>query len=100
MKEALKRKLNSLYQEEEKSSVDRDLLNKLHELAAGDTLYERFTPEQRHTLNEFFKEVRNNLLEEVLEGKYGAQIIIDAFIVLAFETGYKLKEREVLAPSP
>lgn len=100
MKDGLRRKLNTLIQEEQKSAVDEELLNELYELAAGETLYERFTPEQRNTLNEFFKEVRNNLLEEVLRGKYGAQIIIDAFIVLAFETGYKYKERAVQPPSP
>jgi hypothetical protein len=100
MKEVWRQKLNTLIQEEEKSSVDQDLLNELYELAAGDTLYETFTPSLRNTLNEFFREVRNNLLEEVLRGNYGAQIIIDAFIVLTFETGYKFKEREIESPSP
>lgn len=92
MKEILRKKLNKLIQEEQKSGVDEELLNKLLNLASGDTLYERFTPTERNTLNEFFKEVRDCLLEEVLTGNYGPQIIIDAFIVLTFETGYKLKE--------
>jgi hypothetical protein len=94
VKEILRKKLNKLIQEEQKSGANEELLNKLLDLASGDTLYEKFTPIERNTLNEFFKEVRDCLLTEVLIGNYGSQIIIDAFIVLAFETGYKLKELE------
>jgi hypothetical protein len=97
---ALKEKLHKLIKEEQKSAVDPELLNKLHALAAEDPLYARFTPEERNTLNEFFREIRNYLLEEVLTGVYGAQVIIDAIIVLSFEVGYKLKESEVQPPSP
>jgi hypothetical protein len=101
MKEALKAKLAKLIQEEQKSAVDPEFLNKLHSLAAGDILYDRFTPAERNTLNDFFREVRNYLFEELLTGNYGAQIIIDAIIVLSFEVGYKLKERETQpAPPP
>jgi hypothetical protein len=100
MKEAVKAKLNKLIQEEQKSAVDQEFLNTLHELAAGSTLYDQFTAEERNTLNEFFREMRNYLFEELLTGVYGAQVIIDAIIVLTFEVGYKLKEREVILPSP
>jgi hypothetical protein len=94
MKEKLKNRLGQLIQEEQKSEVDQDLLNQLFELAAGDPLYEKFSPTQRNSLNEFFRQVRNYLFEELLSGKYGAQVVIDAVIVLAFEAGYRLKESE------
>lgn len=100
MKEALKDKLTKLIQEEQKSAVDQEFLNTLHDLAAGGTLYDQFTAEQRNTLNEFFREVRNYLFEELLTGTYGAQVIIDAIIVLSFEVGYKLRERGRLSEPP
>ena len=99
MREKLRKRLDELIQEEQKSEVDQELLSRLFELAAGDPLYDRFSPTQRNTLNEFFKQVRNYLLEEVLSGNYGAQVIIDAVIVLTFEVGYKLKESEVQPPT-
>lgn len=99
MRAALKRKLDSMIQEEQQSEVDQELLARLFELAAEDSLYEQFDPSQRNTLNEFFREVRNYLLEEVLSGKYGAQVVIDAVVVLAFETGYKLKGERDRPPS-
>jgi hypothetical protein len=95
MREKLRERLDQLIQEEQKSEVDQELLNNLFQMAAGDPLYDKFTPTQRNTLNEFFKQVRNYLLEEVLSGNYGAQVIIDAVIVLTFEVGYKLSESTV-----
>ena len=95
MRENLRKRLDQLIQEEQKSEVDQELLTQLFELASGDPLYDKFTPTQRNTLNEFFKQVRNYLLEEVLSGTYGAQVIIDAVIVLTFEVGYKLSESTV-----
>ena len=99
MRENLRKKLDSLIQEEQKSEVDQELLSKLFELAAGESLYEQFDPAQRNTLNEFFREVRNYLFGELLTGKYGAQVVIDAVIVLAFDTGYKLREELIAPPS-
>jgi len=97
MREKLRKKVESLIQEEQKSEVDQELLTKLFELAAGEPLYDQFSPSQRNTLNEFFRDVRDYLFQELLSGSYGAQTIIDAVIVLAFEAGYKLKESEVQA---
>lgn len=99
MREKLRQKLDSLIQEEKESEVDQELLTKLFELAAGDPLYDQFGPSERNTLNEFFTEVRNYLLQEVLSGKYGAQVVIDAVIVLAFDTGYKLRGEFGAPPS-
>ena len=100
MTDKLRKRLGQLIQEEQKSEVDQELLTQLFELASGDPLYDKFGPTQRNTLNEFFKQVRNYLFEEVLiGGNYGAQVIIDAVIVLSFEAGYKLKESEVQPPA-
>jgi len=98
MNKTVRQKLDSLIQEEQKSAIDPKFLNTLHELAAGKILYDQFNAAQRNTLNEFFREVRNYLFEELLTGAYGAQVIIDAIIVLSFEVGYKLKEVEVIPP--
>lgn len=99
MQHSLKDKLTKLIKEEQKSAVDPEFLNKLHGLAAGSPLIEKFTAGERNTLNEFFREVRNYLWEEILAGNYGAQVIVDAIIVLSFEVGYKLKEVEGVPPS-
>lgn len=93
----LRRKLDALIQDESKTEVDQKLLNSLQALAAGETLYEQFDPIQRNTLNEFFREVRDYLLEEVIKGIYGTQIVLDAVIVLAFETGYKARGGQLFA---
>jgi hypothetical protein len=97
MDEALKRKLTNLIQEEQKSEVDPQFLTRLHELASGPPLYEKFAATEMNALNQFFRELRNYLFEQVLAGDFGAQVIIDAVIVLSFEVGYKLREGE---PSP
>jgi hypothetical protein len=99
MKEKIKKRVEELIQEEQKSEVDQELLTRLFELASGDPLYGNFNPVERNTLNEFFREVRNYLFEELLVGKYGAQTIVDAIIVLAFEVGYKLKESQEEPPA-
>jgi len=90
MRNELRRRLDKLIEEERKSAIDDKLLAKLNNLASEDTLYESFSPIERNTLNEFFREVKDYLLEELLKGNYGAQIILDAVIVLCFETGFKL----------
>jgi hypothetical protein len=100
MKDELKRKMDELIKEEQKTAVDSEFLDKLNILAASEPLYTQFTPEERNTLNEFFREVRNYLFQELLSGVYGAQVIIDAIIVLCFEVGYKLKKSEVQPPPP
>lgn len=100
MDDKMRKKLDRLIQEEKKSAVDEELLRKLNDLAAQDTLYEQFTPIERNTLNEFFKEVKTYLFEELLRGSYGSQIIVDAIIVLCFETGYKLAEGKAISPLP
>lgn len=98
MHEKLRKKLAQMIEEEERTGVDRPLLDTLLELAAGETFYDRLGPVQRNTLNEFFRQVREYVLAEVLTGKYGTQIVLDAVIIICFETGYKLRERETLVP--
>lgn len=100
MHHLLKDKLTKLIQEEQKSAVDQDFLNTLHGLAAGDNLYDHFDAAQRNTLNRFFREVRNYMWEEILSGAYGSQVIVDAIIVLSFEVGYKLRQKETVPPPP
>jgi hypothetical protein len=98
MHKQLREKLESLIQEEQKTAFDPEFLDKLNSLAAGDPLYSQFSATERNTLNEFFREVRNYLFQELLSGVYGSQVLIDAIIVLSFEVGYKLAKGEIQSP--
>ena len=100
MDKKLRERLDSLLEEEKKSAVDQEFLAKLNDLAAQDTLYENFTPTERNTLNEFYRQVKDYLFKELMAGKYGAQIIVDAVIVLCFETGYKYGKGETEESPP
>ncbi len=89
MKKELHRRIQALIEEEQEYDVDQNLLDRLRELACLDPDYWDLTPEQRNTLNQFFKEVKDMMMAEMLSGHYGANILLDTVIVLCFEVGYK-----------
>lgn len=96
MKESLQRRILKRIESEQEHQVDMVLLNKLREIASRDTTYWDLTPEKGNTLNEFFREIKELMLNELLLGNYGSEVIIDTIIVLCFEVGYGLKEWETL----
>lgn len=100
MNKALQRRIGQLIEAEMEKDIDGELLNKLREFASQETDYWNLAPERRNTLNEFFKEVKELLFGELMAGRYGSQIILDAIIVLSFEVGYRLKEWEAQFPEP
>jgi hypothetical protein len=94
-------KLISLIEEEmAHPEVNQELLDQLRSLVAEGTpsLYQGMDVATRNTLNAFFSEIHDHIFNELVSGKYGARIVIDAAIVLAFETGYKIRERRDIVP--
>ena len=94
MNKALQSRLLEFVKEEE--HVDsNDVLNRLRDMAAGDTLYWQFDPAKRQAINDFINEVKSWMLKEMLTGNYGAEIVLDTILILCLEVGYKLKGLEV-----
>lgn len=100
MKEAIEKRIRKLVEEEMKQNVNMELLDKLRQLASEDTMYLDLDAPARNALNTFFKEVKDVVFNELVAGSYGAQIVIDAIIVLAFEVGYKLRREMPFPASP
>ena len=96
MRKAIERKLRELLEEEREKPIDIVLLDKLRLLASEKTDYFHLGPEQRNALNRFFLEVRDYGLQEIMAAQYGSSIIIDAIIILSFETGLAAGELGLL----
>jgi hypothetical protein len=90
MSKSLHEKLLKFVEEEKKEAINDDLLGQLHEFAAMDTMYWEMSPIERNTFNRFFKEMHSALDAELVAGKYGASVCVDATIVSVFETGFRL----------
>ncbi len=86
---SLKEKIAKFVEQEKISGIDNELLQTLRTLSLEDTIYWNLTPEKRNTLNQFFKELHNELDSGFADGKFGASILIDSIIVTAFETGLR-----------
>jgi len=95
VRKALQDRIQEKLRLETERPVDENLLNKLREAAAEETNYFKLEPEKLNALNDFFREVKDIFLTELVTGNYGANIVLDSIIVLCFETGYKIKEWEV-----
>lgn len=85
----LKEKIAKFVEQEKISGIDNDLLQVLRVLSLEDTIYWNLTPEKRNTLNQFFRELHDELESGMVAGKFGASILIDSIIVTAFETGLR-----------
>lgn len=90
MRRQLMQRIAQALMEEEAHEPDMVLLDRLRILSAEETVYFDLPPEQRRALNVWFSEVRDLLLQELLAGNFGSQILVDTFFILAFEVGYKL----------
>ena len=90
MKKALQDRLHKLVEEEQRYEVDLELLDSLRALATEDSIIPDFSPSVRNSFNVFFQEIKDMVFNELMEGNYGADIIVDTAIVLAFEVGYKI----------
>lgn len=86
--------LTKALEEEEEKETNQALLDELRKLAAEDPEYLVFNAADRNALNTFFDEVKDLLFQELLNGNYGAQILLDSFFVLCFEVGHKLGRQE------
>lgn len=94
MKRALQNRIHELVEEEQKYDVDQNLLDMLRALAAEDSKIVELPAPTRNSLNTFFREIKNMMFNELIAGDYGAEIITEAAVVLAFEVGYRLRETE------
>ncbi len=96
-----KKRLVTLVEEElQHPEVNQQLLDEMRAFAAQGSLYTGMDVITRNTLNAFFQEVQSMIFNELVSGEYGAKTVIDAAIVLAFETGYKLRGRRAVCPPP
>lgn len=95
MKQELKERLMQMVAEEKENPVDLAMLEKLRSLVVEDALAlaSQLTPQQRNSLNIFLREIRDFMLQEVMRGEFGASIVADSAIVMAFEAGYKAASR-------
>ena len=93
-KNSFHQNLAAFVEAEQKAGIDEALMEKLHLIAQLDTMYFEMVAERRNTLNQFFAELHDIFVAEMMTGKYGASILIDSLIVLAFEAGYRLGEDE------
>jgi len=91
MKKELKERLMQMVAEEQKNPVDTVLLQQLEACLQGESLdlVAKLSPQQRNALNAFLREIRDFMLQELMRGEYGASIVADSAIVMAFESGYK-----------
>ncbi len=94
MNKQLLQRMALALEEEGEHEPDQNLLDLLRALAASDTEYFNMAPERRNALNTWFNEVKDMLLSELLEGNFGAQILLDTFFVLCFEVGFQLSTLE------
>jgi len=94
MNKKMEEALRSRIREEEGVEVDQEFLDHLRELASKNIEYMDWTPLRRKSLSEWFAEVKQVGLRELLRGDYGPQVVADALIVLAFEVGMKLGKEE------
>ncbi len=85
----LKEKVAKFVEQEKISGLDLELLQTLRSMSLEDTIYWRLPPEKRNTLNQFLKELHDTLESGMIDGKFGASILIDSIIVTAFETGLR-----------
>ena len=101
MKKSLYRRILQSLEEEDEIPGDLDFVDLLRRLAAEDTQYFNLSPELRNAINAFFEEFRDTLLKEIFAGNFGVQILMDTFLLISFEVGYKLhKERGDLFRDP
>ena len=94
MKKALRDRIHKMIEEEEQHDVDQNLLDMLRALAAEDSKIIDLPAPTRISLNTFFREIKSLMFNELVTGDYGAEIVVEAAVVLAFEVGYRLKETE------
>jgi len=101
MEKVFYKRIMKALEEEEKLPGDLDFLDLLRKLASEDSRYFELAPEIRNAINAFFEEARDNLLKEIFVGTFGVQILLDTFLLLSFEVGYKLhQERGDLLGDP
>ena len=90
MKKAIENRLHQAIEEEEGATTTLDLLDLMRQLASEDSNYLDLPLDRRLTYNEFFAEVKENFMQQLMAGEYGVQILLDTFFILCFEVGYKL----------
>ena len=94
MKKELHKRIALALEEEESNETDMELLDLLRLKASEETFYFDLTPARRNGLNIWFSEVKDLLLQELLDGNFGAGILLDSFFIMCFEVGFRMGELE------
>ncbi len=98
MHKGLKKKLLEFIEQEKKAPTDEVLLERLWAFTAMPTMYFEFPPEERNTLNKFFRGLVDDIIENMTTGSYGASVVLESTIVAAFEAGIRY-DQEINLPS-
>ena len=90
MKKAIEKRLRLAIVEEEGATTTLDLLDLMRQYASEDSNYLDLPVDRRLTYNQFFEEVKENFMQQLMAGDFGVQIVLDTFFILCFEVGHKL----------
>jgi len=88
-------RLQEFIEQEQKSKVNPERLERLWEYTAMETMYWQLPPEERNTLNKFFGGMVDDIIENMTVGNYGARIVLESAIVTAFEAGVRYGQEPV-----
>lgn len=89
MKAALEKRIRKMVEEEQQAEVDAILLENLRSLPFGEFDYEQLHPAERNALNQFFREVRELTISEMVSNKFGSSVVLDSIIFIMFDVGYR-----------
>lgn len=98
MHRGLAKKLQEFLEQEKKASINEELLEQLWAFTAMPTMYWQFPPEERNTLNKFFRGLVDDMIENMTTGSYGASVVLESTIVAAFEAGIRYDQEINLPP--
>jgi len=94
MKKEMFKRIARALEEEESNEADMQLLDLLREKASEETFYFDLTPARRVALNIWFTEVKDLLMEQLLDRNFGTNILLDSFFIMCFEVGFRMGELE------
>lgn len=90
MNKELQKRVLQLLEEEQKAPVNETLLGILRTNASSPEREDWFAAlraEDRNAINRFVREAKDVFLQETLRGKFSADIVLEAILMLCLEAG-------------
>jgi len=94
MNKNIEKRIRKFVEQESETRADSELLAKLREFLAEDTLYWGWPPERRNAFNLFLRDIVDEFIRSTLSGEYGSMVVLESLVVTAFEIGYRLRISE------